>query len=117
MILSWPETKRRIAVPAADGLYFPAFTGTETDAELRELVLQMARNCRQKYSHPICQFRMLLGLSFPAMQNLLNNMERSALLDMLNEECFCRQTHHGQNCQTGGTQATADVEPAGLPIK
>jgi len=115
MMLSWPETQRRICFPATNGQYLPAFTGNETDTELRELILQMARHCRREHSHPICQFRMMLGLSFPAMQNLLNNLSRAALLDILKEECFCRQTHQGQNCQTGGADSQAAAQPAGLP--
>ena len=102
MIISWPETLKRLQLKAPDGKYFPAHTGTETDEELRELIYQLVQNCNPQCAYDVCEFRGLKWLSLPHLRRFTDDLNRKTCLEMLEAERVCRQTHDGKNCQTLG---------------
>jgi len=89
----------RIATQGRDGKFLPAYTGEETDAELRELILHFTENCSVEHSRPECVFRSLTGLTHASLEDLVNGLSREACLQLLADECACRNLCRGHNCQ------------------
>lgn len=89
--------------------YPPAYTGSETDDELRALVLRLAQNCSASHSHRECVFRPLISLSCLTVNNIIAGLSRNACIGFLEDECACRNLHKGHNCQI---QQNQEVEVA-----
>ena len=99
MRLDWDETTARMSAKGREDKYPPAHTGLETDEELRALVLQLAQNCSVGHSHRECVFRPLISLSYTTVTSLIAGLSRKACIEILEDECGCRNLHQGHNCQ------------------
>ena len=97
--MNWSDTLRRISSKGQEDTFLPAFCGGETDQELRELVLQLALTCSALHAAEKCPLRPLLGLSHVALKNAVNRFDRETCLELLQEECTCRNVHEGCSCR------------------
>ena len=104
MQLDWDQTIERMASAGIDGKYLPAYTGAETDAELRELVHRLIDNCSVSHSHNPCVFRGIKGLHLTTIKTLVSGFSRESCIEFLNDECECRNLHGGRNCQINETR-------------
>jgi len=91
----------RMASKGPDGKFFPAYTGGESDEELRNIVVRFAQRgflCRTRHE---CALRPMSGLTFVSLQNLANSMDRETCLQILDAEWACRNSENGRNCLVG----------------
>ncbi len=96
MALSWTEIHRRLNAASGNGEIPSLFTGKETDAELRDFAMLAIRNCASLHNHPHCEIHPLTGLSYSAVNVLLDRMPRKDLLELLYAErnCHAHQANH-----------------------
>jgi len=95
----WKQVIQRMSALGADGKYLPAYTGSESDAELRDLILRLVENCSDCHSHKQCVFRPLKKIHNPTLTYIISKLNRPGLIGILNDECDCRNSHLGNNCQ------------------
>jgi hypothetical protein len=93
------NTFRRISSKGQEDTFLPAFCGGETEQELRELVLQLTLTCSAARSLPDCPIRQLKGLSNVTLRNTVNRWSPETCLELLQEECTCRNVHEGCGCR------------------
>jgi hypothetical protein len=100
MEINWDGIKKQMATTGPDGSPLSAITGNETDAQLRELILEFVQNCPAELSHPHCPFRMLNTLSRDSFRNLVEGMSRETMVFLFDTECECRNQarHNGVGC-------------------
>jgi hypothetical protein len=82
--------KQRMLTRDEDGKLLPAITGEESDAELRQLVLELSTRCPLAQAHAHCPFCMLGGLSRTTLENLVFGMKRDAMTFLFDAECELR---------------------------
>ena len=51
----WDDVRQRLATKGADGQFLAAYTGTETDAELGELIILLAEHCKEAQAAKGCE--------------------------------------------------------------
>ena len=78
--------KSRMTNPGAEGKFSSIITGQETDAELRQMVLEFSNRCPLAQTHAKCPFCMLGGLSRTTLENLVYGMKREAMLFLFDAE-------------------------------
>jgi hypothetical protein len=78
--------KQRMTTRGYDGKLQPAITGEESDAELRQLVLELSQSCPLAQAHAHCPFCMLGGLSRTTLENLVYGMKRDAMVFLFDAE-------------------------------
>jgi hypothetical protein len=86
MAKSWETSKNRLSLVGPDGNLLPAIHGNESDAELRELVLEFSRGCPIKLQHSHCPFCLLGGLPPDTLRNLARTMSRQTMLYLFETE-------------------------------
>ena len=93
MELNWHEVSQRLAAKDAAGHFLPAYTGSETDEELHEIMVAMIENCRKNADISHCVFRLLKIIPNYTMKDMVHQIKRQTCLELLNEECACRNRH------------------------
>jgi hypothetical protein len=97
--MNWNDTFRRISSKGQDDTFLPAFCGGESEQELRELVVQIVLNCAVLQTAQECPLRPLQGLFHVTLRNAVNRLSRESCLELLQEECTCRNVHEGCGCR------------------
>jgi hypothetical protein len=82
--------KQRMTIPEPDGKFPSIITGQETDAALRQMVLEFSNRCPLSQTHAHCPFCMLGGLSRPSLEHLVYGMKREAMVFLFDAECELR---------------------------
>jgi len=94
----------RLAARGPEGEPQSLIAGTETLAELREVIVGFSEGCPAGRNHPHCPFRLLSGLSYDSLTNLVNSMSRETCLDLFQQELQCRSQAGGpgRTCMAPG---------------
>ncbi len=95
----------RVNTVGPDGKLLPATTGKESEAELKEMVLWFTEKCPRQQYHQHCPFRILEGLSYNSLQNLVNGLSREAALGLFELEHICRN-QQPKKCQSPDSNET-----------
>ena len=120
----WDDVRQRLATKAADGQFLAAYTGTETDAELGELIILLAEHCKEAQAAKGCVIHALKKIPIYTLKNIVKDLRRKTCLEMLDEECACRNRPEDGNRlnlnpppfkQTPRPQTPARFNPQGLP--
>ena len=82
--------KERMTNLGADGKFPSIITGQETDAALRQMVLEFSSRCPLSQTHAHCPFCMLGGLSRTTLESLVYGMKRDAIIFLFEAECELR---------------------------
>ena len=64
--------------------------GDETLEELREMIIEFSEACPIGRNHPYCPFRILSGLSYDSLTNLVSTMSRDTCIALFEQELKCR---------------------------
>jgi len=94
----WDMILTRMASKGPDGKFFPAYTGAESDEELRSIVVRFAQRGFLCHTRHECALRPMAGLTYVSLQNLANSMTRDTCLRILDAEWACRNFENGSNC-------------------
>ena len=95
----------RVNTVGPDGKLLPATTGKESEAELKEMVLWFTEKCPRKQHHQHCPFRMLEGLSYTSLQDVVDGLSREAALGLFELEHICRN-NQPKICQSPDANGT-----------
>ena len=90
MIISRNRAVARMKIKDADGNFLSAITGSESDAELRELITNLACHCFECGSRAHCPFQMLNKLTYESRKQLVDTMQRPTMLMLFETELECR---------------------------
>ncbi len=82
--------KERMTIRGADGKFSTIITGQESDAGLRQMVLEISLRCPLSQTHAHCPFYMLGGLSRTSLEHLVYGMKREAMVFLFDAECELR---------------------------
>jgi hypothetical protein len=82
--------RERMTLRGADGKFSAIITGQESDAGLRQMVLEISLRCPLGQTHAHCPFCMLGGLSRTSLENLVYGMKREAMVFLFDAECELR---------------------------
>jgi hypothetical protein len=85
----WAVLEKSFAIARANQL-LAAVTGNEPEEKLREAILNLVLVARAAPHQPHCPVRMLDGISTAALNGLVANMPRAALMFVFEEERKCR---------------------------
>jgi|ERR1035437_1625284 hypothetical protein len=99
MQANWNKLVSHMSSNGSDEKFLPACTGEETDEELRALIIHLTANCSVSLSRDACVFRPLTGLTYASLHNVVNGLSRETCLQMLAEECACRNRGDSHHCQ------------------
>ena len=94
------SAKEIVAVLSKDGLDgdpLPVLSGAESDGELHELMSRFSQRCPVGRRGHNCPFRLLEGLSWTSLNNVLANMDRQTML-----EIFQMELSHRRACLVAG---------------
>ena len=86
MKLSAAEIVAVLSKDRLDGDPVPILSGAESDVELHELMFRFSQRCPVGRRGPNCPFRLLDGLSWTSLKNLLANMDRKTMLEIFQME-------------------------------
>ncbi len=86
----------RLGTLGADGKFVSPLEGGETDAELREMTIQFTEKCPAGEHHSHCPFRVLSGVSYAALTNLVASMNHESLIELFEMERECRNHHSSE---------------------
>jgi hypothetical protein len=95
MAVNWHAVAQRLTTPGPNGQPLPAITGQESDADLREMILQMSGACPLNHSCLHCPFRILQGLSYSSLNKIVDSLDRASCLELFNLEQACRSDPEG----------------------
>ena len=84
------EIQTRLITRGPQGEALSLITGRESVEELRELIIDFSEACPAGQNHPHCPFRILSGLSFVSLENLVKNMPRETCINIFDQELKCR---------------------------
>lgn len=96
MPLNWPAIIQRVSTRGSDGKLLSAVAGSETDLELREMVLRFTDGhltCPQRSE---CPFHLLTGLTYNSLKQTVENLPRQVMLDFFEMEHECRNARQNQ---------------------
>lgn len=82
--------QERLAARGPEGKPLSLLTGQETLAELRNMIVELSREGPTGLENPGCPFRMMSGLTYASLTNLVNHMPREACVDLFEMELNCR---------------------------
>ena len=91
MKLSAAEIVALLSNDRLDGDPLPILSGAESDVELHELMARFSQRCPVGRRGPHCPFRLLDGLSWTSLKNLLANMDRKTMLEIFQMELDSRR--------------------------
>ena len=80
----------RLCLRGADGKFCQAHTGLETDAELKAIIHLIFKNGHHDLCDDACFFSRVIQLHPDSLKFAVNLFPRSRLLEILEEECACR---------------------------
>lgn len=89
-LTDWGAIRSRLTTKGPDGKLLPAITGTESDEELRNLVIGCVANCPLKQQHFNCPFRIMSGLTPDSLNQVVSNLKRQDLIFLFEMECETR---------------------------
>jgi hypothetical protein len=80
-----------------------AVTGGETDAELRDLIVKLTQKYSGCHNRQKCMLRVLSGLTYISLGNLVKGFSRELCVEILNSPCACqaRDLAHSRPFQPG----------------
>ena len=84
------EIKGRLAASGSWGEPLSLITGQETVEELREMIIAFAEACPTGQNHIFCPFRILSGLSYDSLTNLVRHISRESCVGLFEQELACR---------------------------
>ena len=82
--------QHRLAAKGLGGGPLSLLTGTETLAELRNLIINYSEACPEGLHYPHSPFRMLSGLSYASLCNLVNHLPYDTCVSLFDQELECR---------------------------
>ncbi len=92
----WAELKQRSLAKGPKGELLSLLTGTETEAEVRQLIIHLVQECQYSQlcpagkAHSGCPFRAMAGLSYHSMKDMAETMPFADCLKLFEMEQDCR---------------------------